>query len=168
MDKQLKKCLEKTIQAEFVSVYHDYNAQETAYLIPYNASLTPRSVKLSLIRATGFDYSDEFDPQNPDDIDEMALNFVDGITPEFSLTSTHFINENGELMTNFVLDFANEILFEQSYATNKLNYKNPILQLMRQCSNKIIAQEYAAQKQKMEKMFISFNMFTQNVRHGRM
>ena len=167
MDKQLKKCLEKTIQTEFVSVYHDYNAQETIYVIPYNASLTPRSVKLSLIRAVGFDYSDKFDAKNPNDIDEMASNFIVGITPEFSLTSSHFVNHNGVLMTKFVLDFAEEILFEKSYESNKMNNKNPILQLIRQCSNKIIAQEYAAQKHKMEKMFISLNMFTQNVRHGR-
>ena len=51
MNKHLEHCLTRTIQKEFVSVFHDYDSLETIYSVPYNASLAPRSVKLILIRA---------------------------------------------------------------------------------------------------------------------
>lgn len=168
MNKHLKNCLERTIQKEFVSVYHDYDSQETIYSIPYNATLAPRSVKLALIRATGLDYDDDFDENDPGDIDKMAWYLIAEETPCFSLSAGHFINTRGVLMTNYRLDFDGEVLFQKTYASDTLSKKNPILQLMRRCSDKIITQERTAQEHKMEKMFISTNMFMMNARPGKM
>lgn len=168
MNKQLKHCLEKSIQKEFVSVCHNYDTRETIYTIPYNATLASRSVKLALIRATGLDYDDTFDANNPHDIDKMAWYLIADDNPTFALTSSHFINKQGVLMTHYMLDFNGEILYQKSCASDKLVRKNPILQLMRKCSDKLIAQERAAQEHKMEKMFISTNMFIPSAQHGRM
>ena len=89
-------------------------------------------------------------------------------TPFFELSSRHLINKRGVLMTNYRLDFDGEVLFEKSYASENLSRKNPMLQLMRKCSDKIISQERIAQEHQMEKMFISSNIFTQNAQHDRM
>ena len=167
MNKNLKRCLEQSINREFVSVYHDYDMRETIYSIPYNASLAPRSVKLILIRAMGLDADEDFDYEDPRDIDSAAMRLIDGTTPAFVLASSHFINKNGTLMTHYTLDFDGEVLFERAYNSEKLNKKNPILHLMRKCSDKVISQERAAQEHKMEKMFISTNMFTSYAQHGR-
>ncbi len=168
MNKPLKNYLQRIIKNEYVSVYHDYDGQKTTYSIPYNASLAPRSVRLTLIRALGLDYDDDFDENNPQDIDKMSYNLIADETPLFSLTSDHYINNRGTLMTHYILDFDGQVLTEKSYKSDKLSGKNPLIQLMRKCSDKIIAQEQAAQKYKMEKMFVSTNIFTQNVQHDRM
>lgn len=168
MNKNLKRCLERTIKQEFVSVYHDYDNQETRYSVPYNALLTPRSVKLTLIRALGLDYDDDFDADDPNDIDKMAWYLIADEMPVFELASGHTINKHGVLMTNYRLDFDGEVLFQKSYTSENISRKNPMLQLIRKCSDKIITQEHAAQEHKMEKMFISSNMFTLNAQPGRM
>ena len=168
MNKHLKNCLERTIQKEFVSVYHNYDTQETVYSVPYNAALTPRSVKVTLIRATGLDYDDDFDETDPDDIDKMSWYLIADETPIFSLSQSHNINKHGVLMTNYRIDFDGEVLSEKSYATENLSTRNPYIQLMRRFSDKIITQEHAAQELKMEKMFISTNMFKMNVQPGKM
>jgi len=167
MNKHLKRCLERTIKQEFVSVYHDYDTQETTYSVPYNAALTPRSVRLMLIRAMGLDYGEDFDDKDPNDIDKMSSFLIDEWTPLFSLTSKHTINKNGVLLTNYRIDFDGEVLFEKAYASNNLANKNPMIQLMHRCSEKIIDQERIAQEQKMEKMFISTNLFKWNAQHDR-
>ena len=168
MNKHLEHCLTRTIQKEFVSVFHDYDSLETIYSVPYNASLAPRSVKLILIRAMGFDYDDDFDEKNPDDIDKMAYYLTADETPIFSITAGHFINSRGILMTNYRLDFDGQVLSEKSYTSDNLSRKNSFLQLIHKCSDKIIAQERAAQEHKMEKLFISTNMFMRNVQRGKM
>ena len=168
MNKHLKNFLEATIQKEFVSVVHDYDTMETTYSFPYNASLAKRPIKLQLIRAIGLDYDEDFDATDPDDIDRMARYMLANETPIFSLSSKHLITKKGLLMTHYTLDFDGEILFEKSYPSDTLTNANPMLQLMRKCSAKIIEQERIAQEYKMEKMFVSTNMFTQYARHGRM
>ena len=168
MNKHLQHCVERTIKKEFVSVYHDYDNRETIYNVPYNAALTPRSVRLILIRAMGLDYSDEFDESDPHDIDKMSWYLVADETPMFSLVQGHTINKRGVLMTNYRLDFNGEVLFQKSYPSESLSRKNTMLQLIRKCSDKIIDQERTAQQYKMEKMFVSTNMFTEYAQHGKM
>lgn len=168
MNKHLKNCLERTIQKEFVSVYHNYDTQETVYSVPYNAALTPRSVRSILIRAVGLDYDDDFDETDPYDIDKMSWYLIADETPIFSLSQSHNINKQGVLMTNYRIDFDGEVLSEKSYATENLSTRNPYIQLMRRFSDKIITQEHAAQELKMEKIFISTNMFKMNVQPGKM
>lgn len=167
MNKNLKRCLEHTIKKEFVSVYHNYDTQETIYSIPYNASLATQSVKLILVRAMALDYDDDFDDKDSNDIETAARNLLNDGTPVFSLTESHFISKRNQLMTHYLLDFDGEALVEKSYPTDKLSKKNPLLQLMRKCSEKIVAQEVAAQAQKMEKMFISMNLFNECAQHDR-
>lgn len=167
MNNQLKNCLEETIKNEFVSVYHNYDNLETIYYIPYNASLTPRPIKRTLIRAMGLDYSEDFDEQNPNDIDKMACYLISDEMPMFTLSARHSINKRGDLMTNYRLDFNDELLFEKSYNSNKLSPRNPMVQIISKCSDKIIAQERFAQEHKMEKFFISMNMFMPNVQHDK-
>lgn len=159
MNKNLISYLKKLIDTEFVSVYHNYDTLETVYSIPYNASLASDKVKLILIRALGLDWDDNFNPDNPDDIAKMSWFMLSDGVPVFALTSTHLIDKHGNLKTHFILDFEDEILFEKSYKTQRLTDKNPMVKLMHKISTKVIAQEHEAQKLKMEKMFISTNMF---------
>ena len=167
MNKHLKHCLERTINKEFVSVRHDYDNHETTYSVPYNASLAPQSVKLKLIHAMGLDYDEAFDDKDAEDIEKMSWYLIADDTPEFGLTASHFINKRGIIMTHYILDFDGEILYEKSYPSDQLNKKNPMLQLIRKCSNKIVAQEQLAQEHKMEKMFISMNMFNLRAPRGK-
>ena len=167
-DKNLKRCLEKTIDAEFVSVYHNYDTMETVYAIPYNASLASRRVKLTLIRAMGLDWDDNFDENNPYDIDKTSWYLLSNGTPTFSITTSHHINKQGVITTDVLLSFEDEVLMERSYPSDKVPKKCFLLQLMRKCSEKVIAQERAAQAKRMEKMFMSMNMFNLHGQHGRM
>ena len=167
MNKHLQHCLERTIQKEFVSVYHNYDTMETIYSIPYNASLAPRSVRLMLIRALGLDYDDDFDADDPHEIDKLSWYLIADETPYFKITQSSFINKRGKMMTNYILDFDDEVLFEKSYAADNLSKKNQMLQLMRKCSDKIIDQERVAQEHKMGKMFVSTNLFMSHVQPGR-
>ena len=91
MNKSLKRCLEHTIKKEFVSVYHNYDTQETIYSIPYNASLATQSVKLTLVRAMALDYDEDFDDKNQKDIEIAAKNLLNDGTPVFSLTVILFM-----------------------------------------------------------------------------
>lgn len=169
MNKLLIAFLEKSIQSEYISVYHDYDTQETVYFIPYNATLATRDVKLKLVQLMGLDWDDGFDEKNPADIDKAADYLIGSDeTPLFTLTSSHFIEKNGILMTDFILDFEEDVIYKKSYQTDKLSKKNMFVKLMKKCSDKIIDQEKAAQEHKMEKMFISTNMFTLSAQHGRM
>lgn len=167
MNKHLKHCLERTINKEFVSVRHDYDNNETIYYFPYNASLTPQSVKLKLIQVMGLDYDEDFDEKDADDIEKMSWFLIADDTPEFALTTSHYINKRGIVMTHYTLDFEGEILYQKSYPSDQINRKNPMLQLIRKCSNKLVTQEQIAQEHKMEKMFISTNMFNLHVQRGK-
>ena len=168
MNKYLMKFLEQSIQKEFVSVVHNYDTLETIYSIPYNASLAKRPVKLQLIRALGLDYEDDFDDTDPDDIDRVAWYMLAEGTPVISISSKHIISRKGVMMTHYTLDFDGEVLFEKSYPSDKLTNTNLMLQLIRHCSAKIVEQEHVAQQYKMEKMFISTNMFMQHAKRGKM
>ena len=167
-DKNLIRCLEKTIDTEFVSVYHNYDTMETVYTIPYNASLASRRVKLTLIRAMGLDWDNNFDENNPYDIDKTSWYLLSEGNPTFSIITSHHINKQGVITTDVLLDFEGEVLMERSYPSDKVPRKCFLLRLMRKCSEKVIAQERAAQAKRMEKMFMSMNMFNLHGQHGRM
>lgn len=166
MNKHLIHCLKRTIKQEFVSVYHNYDEQKTVYTIPYNALLTPRNVKLQLLRVMGMvDDDKELDAS---EIDSLSHEMASGdLSPEFELEYGQIMNKRGTLMVRYILDFDGAILFEKSYPSNKVYPKNPILKLIRLCSNKIIEQERTAQKYKMEKILLSSNLFNLNAQHGR-
>lgn len=163
MDEELLSCLAKTIKDEYVSVLHDYNTEETNYLIPYNATHASLSVKLKLVQLLELDWDANFDASDPYDIERAAWHLaVADQTPLFSLGFSHYIDENGTLMTHFILDFEEEVLFAESYPTDQLSPKNTLVSLMRLCSKKIVKQEKMARKYNMQKMFISTNAFLVN------
>ena len=166
ISKYLKKCLERTIETEYVSVFHDYDLMETIYTIPYNATLAPTPVKMALVRATMDD--EDFDESDNEEVNDIATAFATNPMPLFSITIGYHINSSGVLMADYTLDFEGEVLFMKSYEFNKQDNKNPVLSLVRKCSNKIVAQERAAQKHKMQKMFVSMNMFKLNEQPGKM
>ena len=167
MNKYLKRCLEESIKRGFVSVYHDYDKLETVYSIPYDATITPNPVKEMLVKVMGLVDDEDIDEQDSKEINETAMFLIREMMPEFSISSRHIINKHNVLMTQYTLDFDGMILYEKAYPSDKLGHRNPMLNLMRQCSNKVVSQERFAQKHKMEKMFISMNMFTLCEQHGR-
>lgn len=164
MKKYLETYLRKVIRQEYVSVHHDYDTAETTYIIPYNASLASPKIKLLLLQSAGIIEDDEtIDDYTTSEIEETSKNLIDITTPEFEISTSHYINNRGVLMTHYILDFDGDVLFQKSYPSNKLSTKNQMLRLIKLCSNKIIDQERAAQKFKMEKMLISTNMFNLRV-----
>ena len=166
MNRELQRYLEQLIRTEYVSVVHDYDQMETSYTIPYNATSAPRKIKIMLLRADGIiDDEDEID--GDDDIDALGENLFDFMTPEFVLSTTHYINNRNKLVTQYTLDFDGTILYQKSYPSDTINARSPIFRLMKMCSDKVITQERVAQKYKMEKMFLSMNMFKLNAQRGR-
>ena len=166
MNKELQRYLEKIIRSEHVSVHHDYDAMESNYTIPYNAALASDNIKLMLLRADGIlDEDEELDEY--ESIDFLAESLTELLTPEFGLSTSHYINNRNKIMTKYTLDFDGTILHQKTYPSEAINTRSPLFRLIKMCSDKIIAQEHIAQKHKMEKTFISMNMFKLYAQHGK-
>lgn len=166
MNRELQRYLEQIIKSEYVSVHHDCDQMETNYTIPYNAALAPQKIKIMLMQADGIlDNSEDLD--DDDDINLLAENLTDFMTPEFMLSTKHYINHKNKLMTEYSLDFDGTILHQKTYPSEAINTRSPIFRLMKMCSDKVISQERTAQKYKMEKMFVSMNMFKLYAQHGK-